>query len=50
MVAAGVPDFTVRHELEPFVTDEDLGSYLGGAASRLIGLEPQSAGRRLTCD
>jgi hypothetical protein len=45
-----VPDYTVRHELEPFVTEEDLGSYFGGAAARLIGLEPGVAGRRLTCD
>ena len=45
-----VPDFTVRHELEPFVTEEDLESYFGGAAARLIGLEPGLPGRRMTCD
>jgi len=45
-----VPGYTERHELEPFVTEEDLGTYFGGAAARLIGLTPEPASRRLTCD
>jgi predicted TIM-barrel fold metal-dependent hydrolase len=45
-----VPGYTQRHELEPFVTEEDLGTYFGGAAARLIGLTPEPASRRLTCD
>ena len=45
-----VPEFTVRHELEPFVTEQDVESYFGGAAARLIDLEPDTAGRRLACD
>ena len=45
-----VPAFTARHDLEPFVTEADLESYFGGAAARLLGLEPGLPGRRVTCD
>jgi len=37
-----VPAYTERHELEPFITQEDLDSFFGGAAARLIGLAPDS--------
>src|SRR5690606_33639333 len=33
-----VPDYTVRHELEPFITQEDIDAFLGGNAARLLGL------------
>ena len=36
-----VPDYTQRHELEPVITKEDLDSFFGGAAARLIGISPQ---------
>lgn len=34
-----VPDYTQRHELEPYITEDDLDSFFGGAAARLIGIE-----------
>ncbi len=33
-----VPAYTVRHELEPFITEADIDAFLGGNAARLFGL------------
>ena len=33
----GVPEYTQKHDLEPFITEEDMDSFFGGAAERLIG-------------
>ena len=35
----GIPGFTERHELEPFITDEDMESIFSGAAQRLLGFD-----------
>jgi len=34
-----VPEYTRRHELEPFITDEDIDGFLGLNAARLLGIE-----------
>jgi uncharacterized protein len=33
-----VADYTVRHDMEPYITEEDSASFFGGAAARLLGL------------
>ncbi len=35
----GVPEYTQKHELEPFITEGDMDSFFGGAAMRLAGIE-----------
>lgn len=34
----GIPDYTRRHELEPYIDDADMDSVFSGAAQRLLGL------------
>jgi len=34
-----VPEYTERHDLEPFIDDADLASFFGGAAARLLDIE-----------
>ncbi len=34
----GVPEYTQKHDLEPFITEEDMDSFFGGAAERLAGI------------
>jgi uncharacterized protein len=45
-----LPEYTRRHELEPFIDEEDMESFFGGAAARLIGLAPERPRARLACD
>jgi hypothetical protein len=35
--------YTERHEMEPYITEEDERSFFGGAAARLLGLEGAEA-------
>ena len=34
-----MPAYTVRHELEPYITEEDIDAFLGGNAVRLFGFK-----------
>jgi hypothetical protein len=34
-----VRDYTERHDLDPYITEEDEQSFFGGAALRLLDLE-----------
>jgi uncharacterized protein len=45
-----LPEYTRRHELEPFLDEEDMESFFGGAAARLIGLAPERPRARPACD
>jgi uncharacterized protein len=40
-----IPGFTERHELEPFITQEDMDSIFSGAAQRLLGFSDAPAYR-----
>jgi predicted TIM-barrel fold metal-dependent hydrolase len=47
-----VPVYSERHEIEPIVTKEDLDSFFGGAAARMLGLvreEVAVGGRGAAC-
>jgi uncharacterized protein len=39
-----VVDYSQRHEIEPFITEEDQDSFFGGAAARLLGFSKEIVG------
>jgi hypothetical protein len=41
-----VPDYSVRHELEPFIDQHDIAEFLGGSAAKLFGFSKGAAGPR----
>ncbi len=44
-----IPAYTQRHELEPFISDEDMESFLSGAALRIMGEAPPIASKTAHC-
>jgi uncharacterized protein len=44
-----VPEYCIKHDLEPAITQEDLDSFFGGAAARVIGLAPELITRKPHC-